>query len=498
MPSATLSKKSPLPTASGSARLLKAAEISVCQRSYAAFLKCAWREIEGDTDLVWNWHLDYLCDEYQAAIERVGAREPKLLDIVTNIPPRSLKSSVATIFLNAWAWTRWPWMKFITASYSAELANQHALKTRAVIQSDWYRSNWPSVIMRKDQDRVSEFTNTRGGFRKAVGVGGSVTGLGGDVLLVDDPINPLQAFSEAHIQRAKDWFSLSFQNRLNDHHIGIRMIIMQRLHEDDLSGFVIERDPDRWKHIQIPGEDSYKIKPPELEKFYVKGLFFPERFTRADLNQFKIDYGEIGYANQIGQSPSPLEGTIFKAKHFKRYRPGDIPSECDRETMSCDLTFKKTGTSKVCVQIWKTDGVRHYVVPVINEKLSYVETKDAILRTINDFPRAYAKLIEDKANGSALLSDFELTVPGLIAVEKSKSKIENASLASVAYQAGNIFVPEGPDGDSFIQQHLMFPRAKFNDQVDCATQYIIHQMQGRSDAFEAVRRDDEGLRNKEF
>lgn len=479
MPSATLSRKSQSQDElEERSNLLAAAERSACHKRYSDFFKCAWHAIEPNDELVWNWHLDYLCGIYQAEIERIASKDPRAddTDLIVNIPPRSLKSNTTTVFLNAWAWTRWPHLKFIAASFSPSLAHDLSRKTMRLLESQWYRSLWPEVRIRYDRHGVAAFENTAGGFRKSVSVGSSLAlGQGGDVIIADDPTDPKQAFSEPMLKRARDWWDQTYQNRLNDHHVGLRIIVMQRLHENDLTGYVLSKGNEKWRHIRIPGEDSYPISPPDLERNYSKGLFFPERFTRLDLAQFRKDYTSIGYANQIGQAPAPVEGAIYRKKWFKRF--DKLPAGVEWSMQSWDLTFKKEGTSRVCGQVWASDGVKHFVKPVVCEKLGFVETKKAILRTSEEHPTAYGKLIEAKANGPAIIDDLERQVPGLIPVEKSKSKIENAQAASVAYEAGNVFVLEGEEGDAFIEEHLQFPRGKYDDQVDTANQYLIHAME---------------------
>lgn len=459
--------------------LLTAAERSACEKKYSDFLRCAWWICEPDTDLVWNWHLDYLCDLLQGEIERIAAGKPKTRDIIINISPRSLKSYTTTVFLNAWTWTRWPQLRFITSSYSAELANQHAMKTRKVVESDWYRSHWP-VELSKDQNRVSIFENVRGGFRKAVGVGGTVTGMGGDVIITDDPVNPLQAFSEPMLRRARDWWDLTFQNRLNDHHTGLRIIVMQRLHEEDPTGHVLNKNPLAWNHIRIPGELGYPVEPESLAENYEDGLFFPSRFNKLDLIDFKTTYGGIGYANQIGQSPAPADGAIFKKDWFNRFTT--LPPIIKRYTMTCDLTFKGStggrddkGIAFVALQVWATDGIDHYLADQTRRKMTFTETRAAILALRERWPQVYTILIEDKANGPAIMDDLRREVGGMVAVSKGAGKEENANAASPVFEAGHVFIPEGSMGDEFIAEHLSFPRGRYKDQVDACAQYIIRE-----------------------
>lgn len=450
---------------------LDEAEKFECERSYAFFFRAAWLVVEPESELLWNWHMDYLCDLLQKEIERIAAKKPKTQDILINIPPRALKSSIVTIFLNAWAWTRFPWLKFITGSYSADLANRHAMKTRMIIESEWYRSKW-NVVMRRDQNRVSIFENVHGGFRKAVGVGGGIAGEGADVLLTDDPVNPAQSHSVAVIEGARDWWDMTFQNRLNDHRVGLRGIIMQRLADNDPTGHVLQKNPGAWKHICIPGEDSYPVKPEILKANYQSGLFFPERFSREDLKKFRIDYGGIGYANQIGQAPIPSEGAIYKKEHFLKRWKHPLP-DFYRMAQSWDLTFTETGSSFVVGQVWGIAPPNLYLVHQVRAKMGYTSQVEAIQEMRRAYPQAIFTLVEQAANGFAVIETLRKTLSGIKPWPARGSKEARASATTQFWDAGNVYIPENADWvETYIAELMAFPRGTNDDQVDCTSQFL--------------------------
>lgn len=335
--------------------------------------------------------------------------------------------------------------------------------------------------MRRDQNKISTFENLHGGFRKAVGVGGSVTGMGADFIIADDPINPKNAFSEVHLKRCRDWWDLVFQNRLNNHQIGLRIIVMQRLHERDLTGHVLGKRNKKWRLIRIPGENGFPIEPDHLRGKYKNGLFFPKRLTKEDLEKFKEDYGSAGYAGQIGQSPAPVDGDIFKKNWVSRYE--ELPKmEFPLYRQSWDLSFKSGSNSSYVVgQTWVTDGTCHWLVDVVRRKMAFVETRKAMLAFFEKWPDVQVVLVEDKANGPGIIDDLKGEIPQIEAVGKSRSKEENAHAASVLFEAGKVFIPEGVIGDEFVNELLTFPHGAYDDQVDAATQYLIYAKQSYYD-----------------
>lgn len=452
--------------------IFKAAEKYLCEERYSHFFRAAWSVIEPDTRLIWNWHLELLCDIFQEEIIRIAEKIEKTKDVVVNVPPRSLKSSVISIFLNAWAWTKFPHLKFITSSYSADLAELHALRTRMLIESDWFQGYWP-LLMRRDQNQKSAFENTSGGYRIAVGVGGSVMGMGADVLIVDDPIQPLQALSEIYIKRTKIWWDHTFQTRLNDHRFGLRIIVMQRLHEDDLTGHVLNKAPKKWRPIVIPAEDSFPIEPENLRKHYRRGSFFTQKFSRKVLEEHRTNLGSIGYASQMGQSPRPLDGSYFNKKWFNRYL--ELPDiEYPRYIQSWDLSIKDDLDSSYAVGLtFVTDGKNHYLVDVVRRKMAYRETRSAMLLAREKYPDVSLVLVEDKANGSPIINDLQNEILEIEAVSKTRGKKECAQLAAVTCEKGLVIIPEGDVGDEFIRELLAFPNSRYDDQVDAFCQYIL-------------------------
>ena len=283
----------------------------LCKRDFFYFVKEFWSVIIPE-EPVYNWHIQYLCDEVQKMVEKVKDREPKDYDLVINIPPGTSKSTIVTVMLPAWAWTIDSSIRSLTASYSASLSTDHAIKSRDIIRSDKYRLYFPDVEIKKDQDNKTHYKNDKGGERYATSVTGTVTGFHAHLIIVDDPLNPKGASSDAERETANNFMDVTLSTRKVNKSVTPTILVMQRLHELDCAGNWLEKDGKKIKHICLPGELSNDVKPIELREKYINGLLDTQRLTRDDLRELKINLGSYGYAGQIMQTPTPLDGGIWK------------------------------------------------------------------------------------------------------------------------------------------------------------------------------------------
>jgi len=455
--------------------LNKVKQISILRRSYYDFFIWAWDIIEPATPLVDNWHIKYLCDLLQIEVERIAAKKPKTKDLIINIPPRSLKSMIITITLNAWAWLRYPQLKFISASYNSSLAIEHAVKTRRIIESNEYQEIYlNSFKMTGDQNVKSMFENNKFGFRKSVGTGGGVTGSGADILLIDDPISPELAFSDVERNTCINWFKETMYSRLNDQTIGLRIVIMQRLHQDDLTGWLLANQKGRWEYICIPATDDYPVSPECLKKNYIDNCFFKGRFTKDILAQSKEVLGSSGFAGQYGQQPVPSSGGMFKRNWWKFYLK--LPESFEVELTSWDMTFKGGAKNDYVVgTVWGyTDG-KYYLRDMVRAKMDFVETKQAVRSLLFKYPEINMHLVEDKANGSAIISELKNEFPGFIPIEPEGDKTSRASAVTPTVESGNVYLPDPslfPWVHDVIEECSLFPLGKHDDIVDSITQAL--------------------------
>lgn len=478
-----------------------------CENSYYAFFLRAWEILEPETELNPNWHIPYICKRLQREMERVGAKQPKGRDLIINVPFRTGKTRIVTELLNPWAWTRWPWMKFITWSYSSELSIDKTVTSRRVIQSDWYQANWGHLFsLADDQNLKSHFSNDKGGLRRATSTGGTVTGQGGHVLIGDDPLNPKQADSDTERKNCNDHYDKSMASRLDDAKVGVRIIVMQRLHESDLTGHVLTTDPEGWEHICIPGEYADNIKPAELRKHYVDGLFDSVRLDKPILAGHRRRLGSYGYSGQIMQSPSPDTGGMFKWHWWRYWKPkgmdlppvevktdkGDIlriaavelPDELDEICQFWDLAFddgefSEGESSFVHGSVWGRLAARKFLLDEFHEQVDFPGTITAFQAMTTKWPQAFAKYVEKKANGAAMIASLTGKIPGICPLPAENDKVTRARPASASCEAGDLYIPHPllyAFVDPFIDEHKKFPKGKQNDRID-TTAHMVNKFQ---------------------
>lgn len=481
--------------------LLDEVERRRCEKSYYEFFKRAWRELEPQTPLVDNWHIKYLCDLIQAEIERIVQREPKTTDLIVNIPPRSAKSYIFSILLCAWAWTRFPHLKFISSSHSKALSIDHCVKGRRVIESAWYRRNWGHVFeLAGDQNVKSHFENNKGGVRMAFSVGASPVGHGADVIVADDLLNPDEAESEVERTNANNHYDNALFSRLNDQEIGIRINVQQRLHVDDPTGHILKKAPDMYRKICLPVEfDEEMVSPPELKPLYEEGLFFKRRFTPRFISSLKANMQPRIYAGQYQQRPVPAGGNIFKREWFRFYRSHELPSGLKNQAMSWDMSFKeKTHNDWVVGLVGAKKEGNLYILSRFRRHMGLPETIRAVVEMMSAYPLAKRVWIEDKANGPGIIKTLKGKIPGIYAVNPEGSKTERAHAITWIIESGNVWLPhpdEAPWVEEFLAELLAFPDGKHDDQVDALTQLISRFFDDRA---EQLRRLKEALDNPNF
>jgi len=473
-------------------------------KNYRAFLKRAWDVIEPATPLVWNWHLDALADEFQLQAERIHNREPKQYDLVINVPPRTLKSTIGPKLLIPYVWSRFPEQKFLTSSHSMDLALEHAVNSRECIQSEWYQGHWGDMFtMMGDQNVKSFYKNDRSGYRITVSVGATAIGRGGDWIFVDDPISAEGAASEKKLATCTRWWRRTMNSRLNDKNIGIKVIIMQRLHEDDLTGEVLRNSAgSHYKHFCFPAIESDNIRPVEYQSKYVTGLLFPERLDELGLKLIRQDLGSYGFAGQYQQRPSPEEGGVFKRQHWGYwYYDGEplptvtstigesvyahkmiaLPREFDETVCSWDMAMvKKSDNDPVSGTVWSRKGPDLFLLDEEHGRKTINESTVAAKTMREKWFTASGVLIEQAAGGFAAIESLKKVLPGVQGVVPTGSKEVRAVTLSRLQEAGNVWLPHPkikPDIDVFVEEFVNFPNGAHDDRVDSSSQaanYLVN------------------------
>jgi predicted phage terminase large subunit-like protein len=446
---------------------------SICRESFYDFLKEFWPHAE---EPVWNWHIEYLCSELQAVAERVFKGKPKEYDLVINIPPGTTKSTVCSIAFPAWCWTRMASTRVISASYAYSLAMDLSRKSRDIIKSDKYQKAFPKIQIREDQDSKGYFVNTRGGDRYAVGVNGSVMGMHGHFIIVDDPLDPQQAISEVELKAVNHWMTEVLPSRKVDKAVTPMILIMQRLHEDDPSGArLARRDRSPVKHICLPAEISDLVQPPLLKMMYQDGYLDPIRLPRSVLDEALSDLGEYGYAGQFEQNPSPRGGGMFVVTMLKY---GPLPSMWKDLIRYWDkaATVGSKAAFTAGVQVGLDFDGRFWILDVVRGRWNSAEREKVISQTaLRDGPQCRIGLEQEPGSGgkesaentAARLKGYYVTIDKVGASEGNK--IQRAYPFSSQVNAGNVFLQVGPWNKEFIAEMEKFPVGRYKDQIDAAS-----------------------------
>lgn len=447
------------------------------ERNLSEFIKQAWHVIEPGTPYVENWHID-LISEYLQAVDN-----SEILRLIINIPPRHMKSIQTTVCYPAWSWIKKPEKRFIKVSYSDSLSRKHNVLCRDIITSPWYQGNWSDKFTLKDDvNRQNEFKNNHHGMMYSTSVGGSITGEGGDVIIVDDPQNPLMANSATEREASIAFFKNTLQTRLNDPKKGAIIIIMQRLHENDLTGYVLEESLG-YHHLCLPAEAPKRT----IVHFPISGreiireegdLLNPSRFDKDALEGLKKSMGSAQYAGQFQQTPAPAEGIIFKREWL-----GNFFKNAPHQNMliqTWDMPFTKSeGSAKCAGLIMGRSGSDIYIHDLVNDKMTFTESAAAVRTLTGKWPKARAKVIENKANGPAIVDYLKKEIPGMVEFNPKGSKEERAISVTPYFEAGNIWFPDPathPWVHDLINDLLIFPKGTYKDTVDAMVQGILYLM----------------------
>lgn len=296
------------------ARLLRA----FLREDLSTFSQKVFGTLEPGTPYQHNWHIDHLCWQ----LMRVSLGEVRRL--IINVPPRSMKSITVSVGFTAWVMGRAPTKRIICVSYADDLARKLSVDTRTVIDSPWYQELFPKLQLASRRPRNMELVTTEQGYRFAAGINGAILGRGADLIVVDDPIKATDALSEKERRRVNEAFDNTLQTRLNDKRTGAIVIIMQRLHEDDLVGHVVGRED--WEVVSIPAIETeartYQLSDTP-EHVYVRPageVLHEAREPRTILEQMRRAQGSLTFSAQYQQAPIPPEGNIVKREWLRAYR----------------------------------------------------------------------------------------------------------------------------------------------------------------------------------
>jgi predicted phage terminase large subunit-like protein len=453
------------------------------------FIRAAWHVIEPGTVYADNWHIAAI------AAHLTAVTNGEIRDLIINMPPRFMKSTIVSVMWPVWTWTFKPSMRWLTGSYAMPLSIRDALKSRRLIRSSWFQSRYASVFrLTGDQNQKSRYENDKSGYRLATSTGASTTGEGGDALILDDPHNVRQAESDVQRQSTLDWIDTTWSTRRNDPKRSARVVVMQRLHEEDATGHLLVQGG--WEHLCLPQEYEPMVQVSGIgwsdPRTQEGELLWPERFGPVEVAAAKRELGSYGYAGQHQQSPQPKGGGTFKREWWGRYR--EVPMSITRVALFVDSAFKEgvENDYSVCAA-WGTDGMgTYYVLDVWRDKLSYPK----LMQALHD---QYAKhrhwavrvgslalVIEDKASGQSAIQTLSLPLPTMTGVlpalpvlawdaPSGMSKQARAEGVTPTIEAGRVLLPLSAEWvEDFLVEHEKFPAGAHDDQVDTTSMALMY------------------------
>jgi len=458
------------------------------EQSLRTFIRQAWHVLEPATPFVPGWHLDAIADHLEAVTRG------EIQNLLLNLPPRHCKSLSVCVFWPVWEWIRHPSRRWLFSAYALSLSVRDSLKCRRLIQSPWFQKHWHDRFqIRKDQNEKDRFENDRAGHRIATSVGGAATGEGGDRVVVDDPHRIHDRESTAVREAALIWWDQTMSTRLNDPRNGARVIVMQRLHEADLSGHVLKQGG--YVHLLLPAEfesDRRCVTPIGWKdpRSADAELLWPLRVGPAQIADAKLRLGPDGYSGQFQQRPTPAGGGQFQSQWFRYYRTiaganGAITYElfagagksrrveagaCRRFAVMDPAGAEKVGDNRPCytvIQVWDVTPESDLVL--VEQFREQVQTPRAVDVAFDLFVQRSVEYIAVEKDGLGLGVVQELRRRGAAVkpIKAKGSKSARCETAEIRMSAGQIYFPrEAAFLFELEQELLLFPRGQYADQVD--------------------------------
>jgi len=450
-------------------------------KDFGAFVRAAWPVLHPGTKLSWTTGHDAICDFLTAVSEK------KITRLIINCPPRFAKSSILNLFL-VWLWLHDPTKSFLACSYEIDLSLNGNADRRRVMESKWFKDLFGDAFqISTDRSQAQEFSTTAGGTMQAASTNSKAQGRGGDLIVCDDPLSGDVAYSESFRNEVNFWFERQLPQRLNNPSESAIVVVMQRLHQNDPSGFLLSQENSEWVLLKLPlicEQDETIVFPHSGRVWHRKkgDCLDSRRWSPRTVRERQRN--RLVFASQFQQSPMALEGNLVKMTDLVFYGGRDpqtgvmdpgLPEKFDRKIISVDCAFKDLRTSDyVAVIVVGILGSRRYLLHVTNAHLDLTGTENEIRNCHATFGPISATLVEDQANGASVVAHLREEIAGLVPVTPQGGKVARVVAASPEFQAHNWIVERnGPWTHKVIEQLCMFPNAKNDDITDAITQASI-------------------------
>jgi predicted phage terminase large subunit-like protein len=452
------------------------------KKDFGAFCRSAWPHLHPGAKLSWTPAHDLICEHLVAVWQGRTKR------LIANCPPRFAKSSIVNIFFPIWVWLQDPTKAFLCCSYEIDLATNHNLDRRRLMDSKWFRNLFGECFtLSTDRSQAGEFSNTAGGVMQAASTNSKAQGRGGDIIIVDDPLSADAATSETFRNETNSWFVHQLPQRLNDPSQSAIVVVAQRLHQNDPCGFLLAHEENDWTLLKL----ALIAEEDQAWTFPISGRVWkrkkgecldPNRWSPKAVRQRQQN--RLVWSGQFQQEPAPTEGNLIRVDDILYFGGRDpqtgaldpgLPESFERKIISVDCSFKDLRTSDyVALIVVGIVGARRYLLHVTNAHLDLAGTENEIRNAHATFGPITAVLVEDKANGPAVVSHLKEEISGVIGVNPEGGKMARLVAAAPEFQAHNWLVERnGPWTHKLVEQLTMFPNAKNDDITDAITQAAI-------------------------
>lgn len=445
--------------------------------NFYVFAQRAFRTLH-DVPYQDNWHIAAIARQLHLIEKGQTTR------LIITMPPRTMKSFLASVCLPAWILGKNPSAKIICASYAQSLSNDFAFEMRRLMQTTWYRSVFPNVHIDAKKASVDEVKTTRGGYRLSTSVGGSLTGRGADLIVIDDPIKAGDALSQTVMASAKDWYSNTVSSRLNNQKTGRIVVVAQRLQPEDLPGHLAALGG--WTQLVLP---MIAWENQDIELFEGEWITRPaghllheDRFGEEEIRRLRSEMTEQDFEAQYNQRPLPPGGALFKLQWLKRYETRPPEHEIQGIFQSWDTAYEVAeGNDYSVCSTWALCGKRYFLLDIFRERLQFPDLERAVYQQREKW-NADLVIVEKAGAGISLFQNIRIRSHALwiTNIKPSGSKQDRASQQSPKFERGEVYVPKEAAWLKIFEEELVhFPHVKHDDQVDSVVQFLQSVDSGR-------------------
>ena len=434
----------------------------------ASFIEKTFMTIDRSQVYERNWHIEVIADTLQKC-ERGEIRR-----LIINLPPRSLKSVCASVAFPAWLLGRNPGYRVVCVSYADDLASKHARDCRSVIEAEWYKDTFLTRI-NPHKRTENEFETTKGGYRISTSIGGTLTGRGGGFIIIDDPLKPQDALSDSRRNNCNQWYDNTLFSRLDNKETGCIIIVMQRVHLDDLVGYV--QNSEEWTVLNLPAiatkPEEYRLSNGKIYTRAVGQVLNPALESRFTLDKIKASIGSYNFSSQYQQEPIPESGNIINFDWFKYYDNCPKGQEWSKIIQSWDtgMTAHDGSDYSACVTILDVDRKNFYILDVFRARLDFPALKRKIIE-MRELWNVDKVVIENKGAGMSMIQQLKSEhFYNIVAYEPKGSKEDRICAQSALIEAGSVHIPRDAKWiDNFRTEVVSFPYGRHDDQIDALSQ----------------------------